>query len=374
MDPTQKIAELKELVRTIERGKLMWEATFDVISDPVMIVDRGYRIQRANKALARACGMDVRQIAGRTCHEVFAGYNAPCPRCPVQQTLSENESCGVELDMFPRMHQYFVNAYRMLCFDQESEEAIVLHYRDVTGEKQLHKKLMHSEKMAALGTLAGGIAHEINNPLAGILAFVQLVMRQLGENHPSTDDLKEIEAAAVRCKKIVAHLLDFSRQDITEKKEDIQLAHVIKKSLSFIRLQAKQYQAEVKWHVSDDLPLIHGEVTQMEQVILNLTSNALHAMENRQGTLTISAFSDAQKSYVNLQIKDTGEGIEKRLIDRIFDPYFTTKDQGKGTGLGLAICYKIIQEHGGRVDVQSEVGQGATVTVRFPAVHRKEHA
>lgn len=367
-DLAKRVEELEKLIETISRSKIMWESTFDVISDPVLVINRNYEIKRANKALARASDLDIKKVVGQKCYKVFAGYDTPCPKCPVLDTLESNEPHSVELGMFPNLRQYFVNAYGMGDLASAQDENIVLHYRDMTDEKQLHKKLMHSEKMAAVGTLAGGIAHEINNPLGGILAFVQLIMRELGDDHSCMEDLKEIEDAALRCKKIVRNLLDFSHKDVEEQMEYVMIGDVVSKSMSLIKINAKQYNIDIDLDIAEGMPPIHGDRNKLQQVLLNLVTNSMHSMKNKGGELSISAFANPERSKVFLQIRDSGTGIEAAKLHRIFDPYFTTKGQGEGTGLGLSISYKIVEEHNGKIDVESELGVGTVVTLVFPAV------
>ncbi|OVE80534.1 hypothetical protein BVY03_06135 [bacterium K02(2017)] len=367
---SNKVEELEQLVETISRSKTMWETTFDVISDPVLIINRNFEIKRANKAFAKACNIDIRKVSQKKCYKIFAGYDSTCPDCPVFDTLESNEPHYVELNMFPKQRQYNVNAYSMPKLNIDPDESIILHYRDITDQKQLQKRLMHSEKMAAVGTLAGGVAHEINNPLGGILAFVQLVMRELGDDNSCTEDLKEIEDAALRCKKIVRNLLNFSRQDFEEDMVFVDINDVINKSMSLIKINAKHNNVNINLDISDQIPHLTGDLNKLQQVILNLVTNSMHSMNENGGELSISSFSNPENSKVFLQIKDTGHGIDQEKIDRIFDPYFTTKGQGEGTGLGLAITYKIIEEHNGKIDVESEVGIGTTVTIQFPAIKK----
>ncbi len=370
-DLSHKVEELEKLVETISRSKVMWETTFDVISDPVLIINRDFEIMRANKALARACAMDIRKVISKKCYKIFAGYDQPCPKCPVKKTIKEQLSQYSELDMFQSsQRQYNVNAYSSPYLLNDQGEGIVLHYRDITDEKDLQKKLMHSEKMAAVGTLAGGVAHEINNPLGGILAFVQLVMRALGESNACQDDLKEIEDAALRCKKIVRNLLDFSRERSDEQMEQVCLNDAIAKTMSLITVNARQTHVQVDQELEKDLPSVIGDFNRLQQVLLNLVTNGMHAMRDDGGVLTLGTFTNPERSKVFLQITDTGIGIKKEDLDRIFDPYYTTKGQGEGTGLGLSITYKIIEDHKGGIDVESELGKGTVITVQMPAVTR----
>lgn len=362
----KKVAELESLVETIGRGKMQWEHTFDVITDPVTIIDGDYRILRANVALARAAGMDVREVIGKKCFEAFAGGTAPCSRCPVQKTLATRQSHSMELAAFPKgRRQYFASAYSM---PQQSTavEEIVLHYRDVTGEKQLQRQLMQTDKMAAIGTLAGGIAHEINNPMGAILAYAQLALRELEESHPCHEYLKEIEEATLRCKKIVRDLLDFSRQSFEDRMQALNINDVVGKAMTLVQVNARHLNISITQSLAPDLPTFVGHFHKLQQVVINLVTNALHAMKDKGGTLTVTTALSADGRHVLLYVEDSGTGIDEEDLDKIFDPYFTTKGQGEGTGLGLSISYNIVLEHRGEVDVESVKGRGTKFTITLP--------
>lgn len=370
----QEISRLKALIETIERGKLMWEATFDVIADPVMVVNEHFEVKRANKAFAAACGIDVRHLISKKCYEIFAGYTQPCAECPLK--IKENSSARVLLEVFPKnKRQYEVGAFTLSDRSDgsdrsdESRRNTVLHYRDVTHQKQLQRQLAHNEKMAAIGRLAEGVAHEINNPLGAILAFTQIAQKQIQDTHPCCEDLKEIEIASLRCKKIVADLLNFSRQTSDGPVEQINLTSLVQRSLPVIRIYAKQAGADVQLSLDETVPNILGDSGRLEQVILNLVANAVQAMREGEGTLTISTEADVQRSTVSLQVKDSGIGMPDEILKHIFEPYFTTKKQGEGSGLGLSISDHIVREHGGQIEVESEVGKGTTMTVVLPVHH-----
>lgn len=360
----KKIAELESLIQTISVGKYMWESTFDAITNPVMIVSPDYKILRANRAAARASKVDVRKITGTICYQTLAGSDKPCQGCPLPSTLRTRSSHVSSLEPFKKSgHHYQVNAYPIIPA-QEGEE-VVLHYRDVTEEKELQRQLMHSEKMAAIGMLAGGIAHEINNPLGGILAFAQLAMRDLPAVHEAQGDLKEIEEAALRCKRIVQDLLDFSRQNRDEVMIEVNLNDAIQKIVPLIQVQARTSQIDNIIDLAPGLPQIRGSAHKLQQVFLNLAANAYQAMTHG-GVLTIRTFLDQQKNRVCALISDNGPGIPNDHMDKIFDPYFTTKDQGKGTGLGLSITYGIVQEHQGKIEVENKKEGGTQFLISFP--------
>ncbi len=361
------IVELKELIETISRGKYMWESTFDAITDPVVIISSDYTIQRANRAASRISKMDVRELNGTRCYETLAGFTSPCTGCPLPSTLKRQTDHSGDLPRFLKSsRQFHANAYALRDRDPADNLRAVLHYRDVTEEKELQHKLLHSEKMAAIGTLAGGVAHEINNPLGGILAFTQLIMRDLGPDHVNYQDLKEIEEAAMRCKQIVQDLLDFSRQNREENMEPLQINDVINKVLTLVQVQARTSRVEMITDLTSNLPKIRGNFYKLQQVFLNLITNAYHAMKEG-GTLTVKTYP-TEGGKVGASVADTGTGIPENIQDRIFDPYFTTKDHGQGTGLGLSITYGLVREHEGAIEVKSQEGKGTVFELSFPAL------
>ena len=368
----QQVSELKLLVETISRGKFQWEATFDVISDPVVIIDENYHIIRANMAMAQSCRTDVKDVIGKSCYKLFAGYDAPCPKCPVILTLADRKPHNVELDPFPKGHrQYFTNVYIM---PQQSHNLgraeVVLHYRDMTGEKNLQRQLVQTDKMAAIGTLAGGIAHEINNPLAAILAHVQLASVELEKEHACQDSLREIEESVLRCTKIVRDLLDFSRQNFDEQMQPILLNEVVQKTMNLIHVDARHSHIHIEQNLAEQLPLVFGHFHKLEQVVLNLVTNSMHAIREAGGTLSITTAPSSDGRHVVLMVTDTGYGIDEDVLNKIFDPFFTTKEQGEGTGLGLSISYNIIKEHDGMIEVESLKDKGSLFRVILPVYHK----
>lgn len=364
----QRIHELESLIKTISRGKYMWESTFDAITSPVTIVSSDFIIERANLEASRIAGVDVRNLIGKVCYETLAGFSSPCKGCPLLQAGASVR--GTPLETFRKSGLEFeVTAYPLERGHQDESGSVVLHYQDITQQKKLRRQLLQSEKMAAIGTLAGGVAHEINNPLGGILAFAQLIMRELNEEHSCQSDLKEIENAALRCKRIVQDLLEFSRQNPEEEMEVISLNDAIRKTLPLIKVQVKMGRLALDLKLADELPQIFGNSHKLQQVFLNIVTNAAQAMGDL-GRIDIKTFFDEARQRVGIEIADTGPGIPNENMNKIFDPYFTTKGQGEGTGLGLAISYSIIQEHNGDVTVKSELNKGTAFIMSFP-IHRK---
>lgn len=230
--------------------------------------------------------------------------------------------------------------------------------------QETHLQLVSSEKMASLGKLAAGIAHEINNPLGGILIYASLMLEDLPEDDPKRGDLARIVQEAGRCKDIVKGLLEFARQ--TEPKwEPTDINRAINDGLFFLVNQALFHNIQIIKAFAPFLPPVRGNAGQLKQVFMNIIVNAAEAMHGN-GTLTIRTSVSADRNTVSIEFTDTGEGIPEENLSRIFDPFFTTKDVGKGTGLGLATSFGIIEEHGGKISVRSKVGEGATFAIELP--------
>jgi signal transduction histidine kinase len=236
-------------------------------------------------------------------------------------------------------------------------------------EKKLQEaqmRLLQAEKMASLGSLAAGVAHEINNPLGGILIYASLLMEEFeNENDPRVQDLKRIVEEGTRCKEIVKSLLEFGRQ-AESKFEPIDINKAINDGLFFLENQALFQNIKITKHLDPSLPFIQGDANQIKQVFMNMMVNAAEAMSEEGGSLTITTGVNPDESSIYISFKDTGVGIPPEIQSKIFDPFFTTKEVGKGTGLGLSTSYGIIQSHHGNIEVESEVGKGTTFKIILP--------
>jgi two-component system, NtrC family, sensor kinase len=389
----------------VSLAKRQWEKTFDAISDPLMIVDGGYVIRRANLALADDLGTAIQRIVGSKCHQVrrrstqaFAGEgDGPCIGCPVP----EARLLGIPRDgeMPSRAGRlYRLRAYPLQDSGQDgwagggspgdeatppgpglSTPLVVCSYRDVTDEREMTRQLVHAEKLAAIGRLAGGVAHEINNPLGGILAFAQILLRDQCPAEEQREYLREIEKSALRCKAIVESLLRFSRQSPSAPRVLLSLNDVVRESLTLVSYKYAIEDVAIHCELGEGLPPVVGNANQLEQVLVNLLSNAFDAItaavpagrpapgpDGASGSIEVRTSMVA--GFVELEVADSGGGIDEAHMPRIFDPFFTTKEQGKGTGLGLAVSYAIVREHGGRIAARNRPGGGAVFVVALPAV------
>ena len=227
--------------------------------------------------------------------------------------------------------------------------------------EETHMQLVSSEKLASLGKLAAGIAHEINNPLGGILIYASLLLEDLPPDDDKRQDLARIIQEAGRCKEIVKSLLEFARQS-EPKMEPVDINLTITEGLFFLENQALFHNIRIIKNLEPSLPFARGNASQLKQVFMNITVNAAEAMHG-SGTLTIATSFDRERKRIVIKFKDTGEGIPEENLTRIFDPFFTTKAIGKGTGLGLSTAYGIIEGHGSKIEVKSKVGAGTTFTI-----------
>jgi two-component system, NtrC family, sensor kinase len=225
------------------------------------------------------------------------------------------------------------------------------------------KKITESKKLATLGQLAAGIAHEINNPLGGIVMYSHMLKEDLVKEQ-NRENVEKIAHEADRCKTIVKGLLDFARQTKPERTES-SINHVMNEVVALLEQQAIFHNIKIVRELSPSVPLIEVDVGQMQEVLMNLVLNAAQAMDG-EGTLTLKTGLSEDASYVEIEVRDTGPGIPPDKIDKIFEPFYTTKEVGRGTGLGLSIAYGIVERHHGSISVESEVGVGTTFLVRLP--------
>nr|HPI73533.1 ATP-binding protein [bacterium] len=234
----------------------------------------------------------------------------------------------------------------------------------LTTLQKTQQQLVQSEKLASVGQLAAGVAHELNNPLGGILIYSGLLLEQVDKESRQAKDLQRIMAETDRCRRIVRGLLDFSRQTRIDA-AIVNLNKILSSTLALVTEQAMFLNIQVVQQLEDSLPNVLVDVGQIQQVFLNIILNAADAMNGR-GTLSVRSRTSPEGDCVLVSFTDTGSGMTAEIISRIFEPFFTTKPRGQGTGLGLAIAYGIVQRHHGDILVASQPGMGSTITVKLP--------
>lgn len=255
---------------------------------------------------------------------------------------------------------------------KSSNEEITKRTKDLEEtNKELREtqaQLIHTEKMSSLGRLAAGVAHEINNPLTGVMTFSHLLLKN-AKDEATRKDLEIIVRETTRCKKIIKGVLDFARETPPQRKL-FQVNDIIGRTLAILEPQSLFHNIQTERNLDDKLPQIWIDENQMEQVFMNIALNAAEAMRG-EGRFSISSSLNEREDFVEVRMEDTGMGISKEHLNKIFDPFFTTKDPQKGTGLGLSVSYGIVQKHKGDILVESEVGKGTIFIIKLP-VEKKE--
>ncbi|MDM8515863.1 PAS domain S-box protein [Desulfobacterales bacterium HSG16] len=258
-----------------------------------------------------------------------------------------------------------------IIYEDNMEVGTMGIYNDLRERLKVEKKLKeveklsaNSEKMASLGQLSAGVAHEINNPLTGILLYANMFLERIAADDPGKEDLEFIIEDANRCKEIVKNLLIYSRQT-NPSKEVIHINDLLEQSMALVRDQEFFMNIEIFRNLSNDMMLLQVDKNQLNQVIINLVLNAVDAM-NRKGCLTFCTWRNKGLQKIYLEVSDTGCGISEDDISKVFDPFFTTKELGKGTGLGLSTVYGIVHENGGNISIKETGPKGTTFLLEFP--------
>jgi two-component system NtrC family sensor kinase len=368
------------LFEEISREKKEWEGTFDAITDMVWIEDRKQRVLRANNALLTKTGYSRVEIVGRQCGQILDRIGIGPIECLCSDTITTKRPSFLELKGGGGAIFHFW-AYPLT--DDDGQLYAIVHYlKDVTAQKRLEHQLIRTDKLASLGTLVAGIAHEINNPLGIIAGYSEALLERakdrsllrLREFEDFPEYLETIHNEMFRCKRILGTLLEFARpHGGTFRKLDIN--ELIKEVLLLVNHKAAKLNHNLEFRLNRELPKIYADPGSLRQLFMNIIINSMYftptggSIVIRTGMDTASRhhpFSEDEE-MITVSVSDTGPGIPSDILTKIFDPFFTTKPVGEGTGLGLAICHKIVEEHNGSIDVQSEADRGTTFIIRLPS-------
>lgn len=379
-DVTGRIKVEKSLAESEEKYLSMMAA----MKDLVYVCSADYRIEYMNPAMIRRTGYDA---TGESCHKVLHGDEGICPWC-VNETIRQGKSHSCSLISPVDNRHYHVSNVPIHHVDGSISKMAL--YRDITEVRKMEKekkilesRLSHVEKMDSLGILAGGIAHDFNNILMPIMGYTEMAIGDLSANDETRGYLLEALKAAERARELVRQILTFSRRVEFEKKP-LKVQNIVKEALTLIKASFPS-TIEIKQKINGDCGSILADATQIHQVVINLCTNAYHAMEESGGCLIVNLSeiyldSHEQKLHPDLNagrhlllgVGDTGHGMEREVMEQIFTPYFTTKAQKRGTGMGLAILHGIVKSCGGDITVHSEIGRGSTFNVYFPIVETCE--
>ncbi|MBU0482655.1 MAG: response regulator [Proteobacteria bacterium] len=377
------ITEQKKIEIAIQQGKREWEQTFDAMPDIVTLLDKDLRIFRANEAAHVFFKVQPGGLNGRHCHELFRKAASPCPDCPAVRTIENPLHSFTEIVEHPTLGKIFQLSSSPV-LDENGELQYLVHTaKDISEIKRMEEDLFQSRKMEAMGTLAGGIAHDFNNILTAIMGYAELTKNSLSRSDLPEDHVDQILHAANRAKELVKQILTFSRKRQDSTKVQLQPQIIVKEALKMLRASLPT-TTELKEDIDPECGDIMMDPSQFHQLLMNLYTNAFHALPEEQGTITIrlsnkilgakEVSSEPEVSpglFVELVVQDTGCGMEKQVLTRIFEPYYTTKGTGKGSGIGLAVVYGIVKSHGGLVKVESTVGKGSMFKLYFPAVEKR---
>ncbi len=348
--------------------KAEWEKTFDAIIDPVALINRNYEVVRANLSYSKITNLKLQELSGKKCYEVFQKRRSPCDGCLLQNSLLKKQPKNFDLRSSAQDTIYATSVFPL---EPKEEGLSVLYYRDLGEERRLRDQLIQSEKMAEIGILAGSVAHEINNPLGGILAYIQILLSEVEKNSTLSQDLKEMEGAALRAKSIVENLLYFSRLSKEEDRRPVDLVSVLDKAISLASIKLKYQNVTIEKEIPNLKFLVMGDSNQLVQVFLNILQNSIQALlsistQTVPGKIKIVLEKD--ETHVKVSLIDNGPGMDTESIKKLFHPFFTTKDKKEHLGLGLAVGYQIIKNHGGSINIQSPVDGGVLVQVILPLV------
>ena len=376
----------RKLAEEANRVAREWQTTFEASNDAIWILSHDHRVLRTNKTAEKYFSRPRAEIIGEYCWEIVHGTDRPVPECLV---LSAQKSLHREMMELQIGDKWFQATVDPIVDGNGRYQGAVYFARDISqfkeaeeAGKRLEFQLQQAQKLEAVGTLSGGIAHDFNNILSIILGNTELAMEDLPEWTPARDNLQEVLKECRRARDVIQQILSFSRRAKSEMRL-IDMVPIVNESVKLLRASIPA-SIEIRKNVGAEMKTILGDSTQIHQVLLNLCTNAAHAMEKKGGVLNIDltehVLDDKEAShypdvdpgrYFRLTVTDTGCGMTPETMDRIFDPYFTTKEPGKGTGMGLAVVHGIMKRHGGAISVSSEPGEGTTFEILFPAIEEQ---
>ncbi len=373
------ITNRKQAEKELKNAAEEWRTTFDSTTDLFFLIDKNFRITKANKAMSAFLKLPLEKIIGNYCYELMYGTSWPPPECPMAKLRRSMKHEEAELYLEPRNIWVQVTADPVL--DENGGLLGVVHImRDITERKRLEDQLRQAQKMEAIGTLAGGIAHDFNNILSAILGYAELCLDDAGRGSLLHDNLQEVLHAGRRAKDLVYQILAFSRRGERDLKP-IEPAVIVKEALKLLR-STLPATIEITSRI-DSRSLIMGDPTQIHQIVMNLCTNAAYAMEKNGGVMAIRLtdknVEDSESCgvhlvpgpYLQFSVADSGEGIAPEHLQSIFEPYFSTKPEGEGTGLGLSVVHGIVHSCGGDIRVSSEPGKGTVFDVFLPILERQ---
>jgi len=375
-----KNKELTKLTENLTKSNNNLQAFLNAITDTIVVIDKDFNITRSNDEAVGTSGK---------CYKKIFNSDSICENCPAMMAFREARPVSLEKK---KNGQYFtLQAYPILN-SKGSVDTVLEICSDITEEEQIKTQLIQSYKLASLGKLVAGVAHEINNPNTFIRGNVKIIAEAFTDILPLLDRffeenenlkiarldykvfrenipvlLEDMMGGANRIKKIVDGLRNFARKDEGLLTDDVDINYLIQNNLRITEKQVRKH-AKLKLNLAPSLPKFKGNIQKLEQVLMNMLTNASQAIEKDDGVIFIETGMDKTGNEIFIKISDNGKGMDEKTKRHIFDPFFTTKRHKGGTGLGLSISYGIINEHKGNITVDSQLGSGTTFTIKIPAV------
>jgi two-component system NtrC family sensor kinase len=358
------------LYKQVSRAKEEWESTFMAVTDPIFLIDTDYNVLLHNGRLPAEMQGFWDQAMSRKCFAKLHGRIDPCPDCPLMEVQRSGQpvyrrwqtDTGMVLDL----------SYYPVLNESRELAAVTIILKDVTEKIKMEGRLVQSAKLAALGEMAAGVAHELNSPMTVIIGTAQLLARELREDNQEERalELDDIINSGLRCKRIIQNLLTFSRQD-QQPASEMDLNEEVRRVLGMIKYQINRSQITITEHLGEGLPRLIANGPQIQQVLTNFLINARDALAevtDRDKSIEV-ATTELEKNgrrWLVLSVTDNGVGIPPENLARIFTPFYTSKDATKGTGLGLSVSLGIAESHHGTIEVASRPGEGSTFSLLLP--------
>lgn len=367
----------KNAEETIRQTRDNWQRTFDAIPDIVILQDKNYRMVQVNEATCKVLDTSPEKLISQYCYKVFRGVSEPCPDCPAEKAIHDIMPVTGDLE-YAGLKKFFLVTIAPILDKNGKVTGVVHTAKDITDQKKIESQLRQAQKMEAVGTLAGGIAHDFNNILTPLLGYSELALTDIPpEAEQAQADILEVLKAGERARELVKQILTFSRQHEHERKP-LRMQYILKEVLKLLRASLPT-TIEIRKDIDEKCGPVLSDPTQIHQVLMNLCTNAYHAMRDKGGVLGVTLTpveineEDTEQfvglrpgRYLRLEVSDTGCGMAPEIIEKIFEPYFTTKKKCEGTGLGLSVVHGIVISHGGHISIYSEPGQGTTFKLYFP--------
>lgn len=349
-----------------ETLRYQWESTFDAISEPICLTDDDFEIIKTNKAFQELLIRHKKSKNNLILNKEFWSRDLP----NIDQ-MKVNNLHTFQIQDNDEIYIYEVIKQKLeININDTNKDSFIFLYRDITADKRMERQLLESSKMKELGTIGSSMAHELNNPLGGILSFIQLIEMDLEENSPIKDDILEMKSAALRCKDLIDHLLGFSRRQDLSDSEHFDLNHSLNNAIKLFEAKSKNLGIFIDLAFEPEPMQIYGNENQVTQALTNVIQNSVESLEqciqdDPQFDAHIRITSRCYKNNFEVVITDNGKGISEKQIHKVFNPLFTTKNPNNHSGLGLTIAFQVAQSHHGILEIFSQPMAGTSVKFSF---------